>query len=369
MVSIIIFLIASIVCIFAPTITVLIIFRAIEGGTISATLVVGQALVADIYPKEKRGLAEAFFFVPFNIGPVIGPLIGGPLSQVFGWRSIFMFLSILSFCVLVIMLVIVPETHQYLVKERFHKANPTKRITDAEPNEMIPFQKPWKPLIYLTDLTILPYIGVMTTSFATLFTSIALFSTYASENPYSYSETIIGLLFVPSGVAEFTTSLLSGWLSDKASKHFGHDRCPEGRLVPAIALSILHPIGLIIYGWTFHYKFHMAVPISGLVLLSIGQAVLEPSVSAYLTAKKQSESGAVLAANTFLNFCAAGIIVTIAVPLENAMHTGPYFSLMCGINVVSITLASIQVYKSIRRAKRATEQSNDPIRQLENSTQ
>ncbi len=126
-----------------------------------------------------------------------------------------------------------------------------------------------------------------------------------------------------------------------------------------MALSILHPIGLAIYGWSFHYKINLAAPL-------IGQAVLEPSVAAYLTAKKQNEAGAVAAANTFLNFCAAGIIVTTAVPMKNAMHMGPYFSLMCGINVVSIGLASIIVYKSIRCASRLTKQQNDPTPELKN---
>jgi MFS family permease len=164
----------------------------------------------------------------------------------------------------------------------------------------------------------------------------------------------------------FTSSIVSGWLSDKASKYYGHEKCLEGRLVPALALSILHPIGLAIFGWTFHYQLNLAGPLIGLILVSIGQAVLEPSVSAYLTAKKQHEAGAVSAANTFLNFCGAGIIVTITVPLKNAMHMGPYFSLMCGINVVSIALASIVVYNRIRQASRVTEQKNGPTLELQN---
>jgi MFS family permease len=328
--------------------------------------VVGQALVTDIYLEERRGLATAFFYMPFNVGPVIGPLIGGPLARTFDWRSAFIFLSIFAVCVLAVMFFIVPETHQYYEKERFHKVNPRKRIIDAEPNELMPFEKTWIPLTYLADLAIVPYIAVMTTTFATLYTSLTLFSTYLSKSPYNYTETIIGVLFVPWGVAMFATSLISRWLSDKASKYYGHEKCPEGRLVSAFALSILHPIGLAIYGWTFHYKLIVAGPIIGGILLSIGQAILEPALSAYLTVKKQKEAGAVCAANIFLSFCAAGIIVTIDVPLENAMQARPYFSLMCGINIISISLASIIVYKSVRRANHVTEQQNGTTLKLKN---
>ena len=365
-IALIVFVAVSIVCIFAPNIIVLIVFRAIQGATVSVTLVVGQGLVADIYPEKRRASAAGFFFLPFNIGPVVGPLIGGPLSGAFGWRSTFIFLTIFSFCVLIVIFVFVPETHQYFVKERFHKLNPHKRIADAMPNEIPPFEKPWKALTFLADLTIAPYIAVATMTFATLFSSITLFSNYLREVPYSYTETIIGVLFVPSGVTLFASSLLGGWLSDKVSKYYGHGKCPEARLMLNLALCILTPIGLLIYGWSFHYKVHLSGPIIGLMLLSFGQGVFEPSVSTYLTIKKQKDAAAVSAANTCLNFCAAGVLVSVGVPLVNAMGTGPYFSLLCGLNVIAIVPASILVYKCIRRARCVVAQQSSMASGLEN---
>ncbi|CAF1049974.1 unnamed protein product [Adineta steineri] len=169
----------------------------------------------------------------------------------------------------------------------------------------------------------------------------------------------------------FTASLLGGRLSDKAGKYYGDNECPEGRLVPSLALSILSPTGLIIYGWAFHYKLHVSVPIIGQVLLSFGQSILEPAVSAYLTIKKQEAASAVSAANTFLNLCAAGALVTVGVPLHNVMGTGPYFSLMCGINIVTITAASILVYKRIRQARHTAKQRNGmtlKLKKHQNST-
>ncbi|CAF1565359.1 unnamed protein product [Adineta ricciae] len=357
-VALTIFVLASIVCIFAPNIMVFIVSRAIEGGAVSSTLVIGQALMTDIYPEEKRGSITGFFFLPFNIGPVIGPLIGGPLSDTFGWRSTFVFLVICSFVVLVAMLIFVPETHQHFVQERFHKDNPSKRIIDAIYNKKPRFEKPWKSLTYLNDLTIIPYIAVSASTFATLYTSLSLSSTYLHQNPYNYSETIIGVLFVPCGVAMFTASLLGGWISDKASNYFGREKCPEGRLVPGLILSTCTPIGLMIYGWTFHYKTHLSGPLIGQILLSFGQAILEPAVSSYLTIKKPEEAAAICAVNTFANFCAAGVILTGAIPLESVIGTGPFFCLMCSINVFTIGFASILVVKCIKRRKHTVEPHN-----------
>jgi MFS family permease len=358
-VALIIFIAASIVCIFASNIIVLIVFRAVEGGSVAALLVVSQGIVSDIYPAQMRGEANGIFFVPFLLGPVIGPLIGGVISGTVGWRSTFILLSAFSFIVLVIVFFVVPETHQYFVKERFHKANPNKRIIDAVPNDKPIFKHFWKPLVLLADLTILPYILMATATFAAMFICFVIFPLVLDKSPYNDSEIIIGVLFIPSGLAMFIGSLLGGRLSDRVSQYFGGQRCPEGRLVPAVAFSILIPIALIIFGWTIQYKINVAGPIMGLVLLSFSRSIIQPCIFAYLTVKKQSEAAGASAVNTVLNFIAAGIGVTITAPLKDAIGVGPFLSAICGINTITIVVAIILVYKKIRQATRVMLQEND----------
>ena len=348
-VALIIFIVATIVCIFAPTIGVLIVFRTLEGATISVALVVGQSLVADIFPEEKRGMATGAFFLPFNIGPIIGPVIGGPLSYAFGWRSTFIFLTICSFIAIVVTIFLIPETHQYFAMEHFHKTNPNKRIIDAQPTEKPSFEKPWKSLVHLIDLTILPYMAIATTAYCIVIISSPLFSIFLSESPYDYTEDIIGYLYIPSGVVLVIGSIFGGWISDKANAYFGQEKCLEGRLVPALGLSILIPIGLIIYGWIFDYKLNVVGPIIGMCLISFGQTAVESAVPAYLTSKKQSEAAAVIAASTFFNFFAAGIVLTCAVPMYNAMGIGPYFSFLAGLNIITIVWSGVLVYKNVKR--------------------
>lgn len=347
-IALIIFLLTSVGCIFSPDIGVLIGLRAIEGGAASATLVVGQSFVADIYPEEQRGRATGIFFLPFNTGAIVGPLIGGPLSQSFGWRSTFVFLSIFSCVATVVFIIFVPETHHYLIQERFHKENPNKRIIDASLNQKVPFGRVWKSLFRLLDLTTVPYIIVASTTFSALYINLTVFAIYLHKPPYNYSNTIIGALYAPSGVATLLGSLLSGWISDKASKLYGNEKFPEGRLIPAMIISILIPIGLLIYGWTFHYQLNAAIPIVGQVLISFSQAILEPTISAYLTIKKYEQTAAVSALNMFFNFCTVGFIISFTVPMNNAMGTGPYFSLISGINVAAIAFASIVMHKRLR---------------------
>ncbi|CAF2917326.1 unnamed protein product [Rotaria sp. Silwood2] len=203
----------------------------------------------------------------------------------------------------------------------------------------------------MTQLAISPFVIVATLAFTALFISLTLLPIHLHETPYNYTETTIGTLFVPGGIGMLIGSLIGGWLSDKAMKYYGDVICPEGCLVPGLTFPILSSIGLIIYGWTFHYRLHVIGPIIGQILIGLGYSVLAPGVSAYLTVKKQEQAATVSSLNGFFDSFSSSIFVTAAVPLEKAMNTGYLFSLICGINFVAIVLVSILVYKGIRRAK------------------
>lgn len=349
-IALFIFLVASLICIFTMNIIVLIIFRAIQGGSVSATCVIGLSMIADIYPEEKRGAASGFFFIPYSIGPVLGPLVGGPLANAFGWRSTFIFLAVYAAVSIIVTFIFIPETHQYFAKENFHKANLTKRIIDATPNEKPSFKNPWKPLSYLIDLAVIPYVAVASVTYGGLYCSFTLFSTYLSKSPYNYNATMIGLLFIPSGVSLFIGSLFGGWISDKASKYFGHEKCYTGRLVPGLILSLLTPIGLLVFGWIFQYQLSVVAGITGMVILSFGQSSFEPGVCAYLTISRQEDTGAVSSANTGCTLLVSGLLVTFAIPMADAMGAGPYFSFLAVLNIITTCLAGILVYKNIRRS-------------------
>jgi MFS family permease len=58
------FLATTLVCIFAPNIGVLIFFRALQGCCIASTVTIGNAVVADIFTPEKRGMASGVFLIP-----------------------------------------------------------------------------------------------------------------------------------------------------------------------------------------------------------------------------------------------------------------------------------------------------------------
>lgn len=86
---IVIFTIASVLCGFAPNLVTLIIFRIIQGAAGGALLPTSQAMIYEQFPKEKAGMAGAVFGMSVMVGPALGPVLGGYLTDNFGWRSIF----------------------------------------------------------------------------------------------------------------------------------------------------------------------------------------------------------------------------------------------------------------------------------------
>lgn len=87
--SIILFTFCSFMCGQATNIWMLIAFRFLQGMGGGALLSVSQAIVFDIFPKEKRNVASALFGVGVFIGPTIGPTLGGIITEYYSWPWIF----------------------------------------------------------------------------------------------------------------------------------------------------------------------------------------------------------------------------------------------------------------------------------------
>ena len=88
--GIIIFTVASFLCAVSPSIVSLIIFRVMQGIGSAMIFVTGLAIITSVYPRNQRGKAIGINIASVYIGLSMGPVLGGLLTQYFGWRSIFM---------------------------------------------------------------------------------------------------------------------------------------------------------------------------------------------------------------------------------------------------------------------------------------
>ena len=87
--SIILFTLCSLMCGQAGSIWTLVLFRFLQGLGGGALLSVSQAVVFELFPKEKQGVAGALFGIGVFIGPTIGPTLGGFITENLSWPWIF----------------------------------------------------------------------------------------------------------------------------------------------------------------------------------------------------------------------------------------------------------------------------------------
>ncbi|WP_300163234.1 MFS transporter [Solidesulfovibrio sp.] len=88
--GLVMFLIASLCCGLAPSVSWLIAFRAFQGVGAAMTQALGMAIVTQIAPPSGRGRALGFIGATVAMGLMIGPPLGGILIGLFGWRSLFL---------------------------------------------------------------------------------------------------------------------------------------------------------------------------------------------------------------------------------------------------------------------------------------
>ena len=83
------FTVASMLCGAAQTLPQMVVFRLLQGVFGAALVPLSQATMLDIYPPEKRAQAMAIWGMGVMIGPILGPTLGGYLTDVYNWRWVF----------------------------------------------------------------------------------------------------------------------------------------------------------------------------------------------------------------------------------------------------------------------------------------
>ncbi len=84
-----VFTVSSLLCGTAPNLGVLLLFRVLQGAGGGGLQPMAQAILADTFPPEKRGLAFALYGITAIMAPTIGPTLGGWITFNYSWRWIF----------------------------------------------------------------------------------------------------------------------------------------------------------------------------------------------------------------------------------------------------------------------------------------
>jgi DHA1 family bicyclomycin/chloramphenicol resistance-like MFS transporter len=120
------FLIGSIGCALSNDISQLLIFRAIQGLSVGSGMVVGRAMIRDLFDETDAQRLMSMVTLWFGIAPAIAPIIGGQLYVSFGWHAIFWFLAAITAALIVI---IVLSIHETLPEDKRQSFRPQPLLT------------------------------------------------------------------------------------------------------------------------------------------------------------------------------------------------------------------------------------------------
>lgn len=112
LVGIVLYVFASILCLAATSIWIVIFGRILQGFGAAAGFALGRAIVRDLYEREKAASMLGYITMGFSVAPMVAPLIGGLISDNFGWRLVFAFMAAFSLLLLVFVWLALPETRK-----------------------------------------------------------------------------------------------------------------------------------------------------------------------------------------------------------------------------------------------------------------
>ncbi|KAI5463694.1 major facilitator superfamily domain-containing protein [Mariannaea sp. PMI_226] len=309
-------------CAVAKNIGTLIVCRAIDGIAFSAPMTLVGGTLADLWRTEERGVPMAAFSAAPFIGPAIGPLIGGYLSDAAGWRWLYWIQLIFAGVVWILITFTVPETYAPTIlakraaklrKETGESDHVTEQELDMRPlSERLrvflirPFQLLFGELIvFLISLYMSVLYGLLYMFF------VAFPIIYQKGKGYSAGKT--GLMFIPVAVGV----LLSAACAPLVNKHYvkmveKHNGKPpaEIRLIPMMLSCWFIPIGLFIFAWTSYADLSWAGPAMGGFPVGFGFIFLYNSANNYLVDSYQHQAASALAAKTCIrSFWGAGVVL------------------------------------------------------------
>ncbi|GKT45294.1 efflux pump vrtL [Colletotrichum spaethianum] len=325
-------------------------FRFLAGLGGSAPLAIGGGVLGDLFEAEQRGKAISLYSLMPLLGPAIGPIAGGFVTQNTTWRWIFYSTTILTAVIQSIGVFVLQETFAPVLLTRRKKrlikeTGNTDLHTDFDHPDRtiartltIAFTRPFRllgtqPLVQCLALYMMYLYGLM----------YLVLSTFPALWTGEYGETvgISGLNYISLGLGFFIGAQTCAPLQDRIYAALKRRYVPDGgpgrpefRVPMMIPGALLVPTGLLIYGWTAQYHTHWIGPNIGAVIFSAGVIIGFQCIQGFLVDTYTKYAASAVAAATVLRSLAGFGFPLFAPSLYNKLEYGWGNSLLALLGVV-----------------------------------
>ncbi len=294
LVALVLFIIGSVAAALAPSIGWLIVARGVEGLAAGAGTVIGRAVVQDRFSGAAAHRVMSHMMVVFGLAPAIAPVIGGWLQSVYGWRSVFVFLTLVTLAMLVACYLWLIESLPAAKRQPF-------RLRTIAAN-------------YLTVLKN-PQFLTMAVSLGFVFMGISLYIGSAANfvmDILQLPETAFAWMFVPLVCGMMSGSALGPRLLARTSP----------AVVIRIGFAIMLTAGLL--NVAYNTWFVAAIPwaVLPIALYSFGIAFVMPGMTLQILAIFPTLRGMAASVQSFIQMLIFAIVAGLVAPLlsGSALH-------------------------------------------------
>lgn len=311
-ISLLIYIISTILLIFSPNIETMIVLRAVQGLSSAGSVVISRAVATDLYRGREMTRFFGLLMTINGIAPIISPVLGSLLLEYIGWKGVFFFLAIIGIVVLLFCL----RLKESLIIE--------KRLKGSVLSTFFTFGKIIKNRLFMS------YVGIESFLLAAMFAYIAA-SPFILQSFYGLSAFTFSLCFGANGAALVIGANIGGKLSNRKALSFG---------VLGFGVVVLYTISTLIIqpNWFLvEIGFFLMLLMMGLTL---------PAISSLAMESERQYAGSASALLGFAPFFLGGVVSPL-VGIGNIFYSTSIVIFVCGVLGLAIYLS---IHKNINNS-------------------
>ena len=305
-ISLVIYIISTVLIVYAPNIEAMIVFRVIQGLSSAGSVVISRAVATDLYRGREMTRFFGLLMTINGLAPIISPILGSLLLEYISWKGVFVFLALIGVIVLIF---------SFRLKESLSIEN---RLQGSIFATFSTFG------VIIKNRLFMSYVGIESFLLGAMFAYIAA-SPFILQSFYGLSAFIFSLCFGANGAALVIGANIGGKLPNRQALAIG---------VLAFVVAALYTIAVLII--QPHWLF---VEIGFFAMLLL-MGITFPAISTLAMESERQYAGSASALLGFAPFFLGGIVSPL-VGIGNIFYSTALVILACGV-------LGLAIYWSIR---------------------
>ena len=305
-ISLVIYIISTVLIVYAPNIEAMIVLRVIQGLSSAGSVVISRAIATDLYRGREMTRFFGLLMTINGIAPIISPILGSLLLEYISWKGVFVFLALIGVIVLFFC---------FRLKESLSAEN---RLQGSIFATFSTFG------VIIKNRLFMSYVGIESFLLGAMFAYIAA-SPFILQSFYGLSAFIFSLCFGANGAALVIGANIGGKLPNRQALAIG---------VLAFVVAALYTIAVLII-----QPYWLFVEIGFFAMLLL-MGITFPAISTLAMESERQYAGSASALLGFAPFFLGGIVSPL-VGIGNIFYSTALVILSCGV-------LGLAIYWSIR---------------------